>query len=352
MRSSREGPLERRGSGWRSVCAESGASGVAGSLSARRGPLLLAVLAICCLALAAVELARTTRAGKPARASTTRAVAAPMATGDGASHFVLIMLENRELHEVIGSGSAPYIEELARGQALAESYHAITHPSLPNYIALLAGSTLGISSDCTSCEAHGTNLVDQLEAAHIGWRAYMQGMPSPCYRGAETSRYAKRHDPFMYFRQISADPGRCDRIVPLSRLAGELRNGTLPPFVWITPDLCADGHNCGNSAPNHFLAGLVPTLLAHLGRNGVLAIVWDEGSTNDGCCSHAAGGTVPLILAGRPVRHHYVLRTPADHYSLLATIEQSFGLSRLRGAACPCTPSLSPMFRAGHPPHL
>jgi phospholipase C len=268
------------------------------------------------------------------------------------SHFVVIVLENREFEEVIGSGSAPYINGLARRGTLATDYHAIAHPSLPNYIALLAGDPLGIASDCGDCQARGVALPDQLEQAHIAWRAYMEGLPRPCYAGESAGAYAKKHDPFMYFPQIAGNPTRCRSVVPLTRLAGDLRHGGLPAFAWITPNLCDDGHDCGNEATDGFLARLVPYLLADLGPRGVLAVVWDEGTSESGCCGRAAGGRVPLILVGPPVRAGYRLSTPADHYSLLALIESAFGLPRLRGAACPCTPSLDASLRTGAPPRL
>jgi phosphatidylinositol-3-phosphatase len=268
------------------------------------------------------------------------------------SHVVVIVLENRELGEVIGSGLAPYVNTLARRGALASDYHAIGHPSLPNYIALFAGDPLGIASDCTDCQGHGSALPDQLEHAHIGWRAYMEGLPRSCYKGASVGGYAKKHDPFMYFSQIADNPARCRSVMPLTRLAGDLRRGALPAFAWITPNLCDDGHDCPTASVDRFLAHLVPYLLAGLGPHGVLAVVWDEGTGDSGCCGLAAGGRVPLILAGPPVRAGYRLTTSADHYSLLRLVEDAFGLKRLRGAACPCTPSLDAAFKSGAPPRL
>jgi phosphatidylinositol-3-phosphatase len=268
------------------------------------------------------------------------------------SHFVVVVLENRELDEVIGSGSWPYVNSLAGRGTLATDYYAIAHPSLPNYIALLAGDPLGIESDCTGCRAHGANLTGQLEQAHIRWRAYMESMPQACYAEAWAGGYAKKHDPFMYFGQIVSSPARCGRVVPLSRLSGELRGGGLPPFTWITPNLCDDGHDCADASADRFLARLVPYLLRGLGPRGVLAVVWDEGTSGSGCCNLAAGGRVALILAGPQVRAGLRLSTPADHYSLLRLVEDSFGLPRLRGAACPCTPSLNAAFAGGAPPRL
>lgn len=268
------------------------------------------------------------------------------------SHFIAIVLENRELGEAIGQRSAPYIQRLAREGALATDYHAIAHPSLPNYIALLAGSPLGIQSDCSGCHARGTMLADQLERAHIGWRAYMESMPRPCFAGASAAGYAKKHDPFMYFGQVAANPTACARVVPYAQLAQDLRGGRLAPFVWITPNLCDDGHDCSLAAVNHFLEGLLPYLRTALGSHGVLAIVWDEGTSESRCCGNAAGGRVPLLLVGPGVRASYRLSSPASHYSLLALIEDYFGVARLREAACPCTPSLDAAFEGGAPPRF
>jgi hypothetical protein len=268
------------------------------------------------------------------------------------SHFVLIVLENRELGEVFGSRPAPYLGALARRGTLASDYHAIAHPSLPNYMALLAGDPLGIESDCTECQVHGPTLVDQLESARIGWGAYMEDMPQPCYRGSSAGGYAQKHDPFMYFSQISGDPARCSRVVPFGALSDALRRGRLPSFAWITPNLCDDGHDCSLATVDRFLARLVPYLLRSLGPQGVLAVVWDEGTTDSGCCGGATGGRVALILVGPKVRAGYRLETPADHYSLLRLVEDSFGLARLRGADCACTPSLDEAFKGGAPPQL
>ncbi len=311
-----------------------------------RGSALIAAL-LACGALAGCGSASSP--GEPLKLPSSPAHIARSAR----SHFVVIVLENRELGEVIGDGSAPYVNALARKGALANDYHAITHPSLPNYIALIAGDPLGISSDCTDCEAHGTTLVDQLQGAHIGWRAYMEGLPRPCWSGASsTAGYAKKHDPFMYFNQIASNPARCRNVVPLSKLASDLRRDRLPPFAWISPNLCDDGHDCSDASVDRFLAHLVPYLLAGLGTHGVLAIVWDEGTSESGCCGRASGGRVPLILAGPQVRVGYRLNGLADHYSLLRLIEDSFGLAHLRGAACPCTPSLNAAFKRGVLPRI
>jgi hypothetical protein len=266
------------------------------------------------------------------------------------THVAVILMENEEYGSVIGSPEAPYINGLARRYALATSMYAISHPSLPNYLALTGGSTFGISSDCTGCAVRASSVVDQLERAHISWKAYMEGLPHPCFTGPSADDYAKKHDPFVYYTPIMGDSARCNRIVPLARLAADERARTVPRFAWITPDLCHDMHDCSVATGDRFLAGLVPPLLSALGPRGLLIITWDEGSSDSGCCRLAAGGHIATIVAGGAARHGARLATPVDHYSVLQTIEDLLRLPRLRGAACACTPSLAPLLATGASP--
>jgi hypothetical protein len=246
---------------------------------------------------------------------------------------VVIMMENAEYGEVIGGSAAPYINALARRYALASDSFAITHPSLPNYLALTGGSTHGISSDCTDCHVSAANIVDQLEAAGISWGAYLEDAPTACFRGAGAGGYAKKHNPFIYYTDIANSPGRCNRLVGFQRLAANLRSGRLPSYVWISPNLCDDGHDCGVGAGDRFLARTVPALLRELGPHGFLVLTWDEGTSGNGCCGVAHGGHVATILAGPDVIRGARQRTPVDHYGVLATIEQAFGVPLLAGAA-------------------
>ena len=261
------------------------------------------------------------------------------------SHVVVIVMENAEYGEVIGSIAAPYVNALARRYALATNSFAITHPSLPNYLALTSASTQGISSDCTDCQAPGPSIVDQLEAAGISWRAYLEGMPSPCFRGAGAGGYAKKHNPFMYYKGVASSPSRCRRLVGFNQLAAALRSGSLPTYVWISPNLCDDGHDCGVVAGDRFLARTVPSLLRELGPHGFLLLTWDEGVSDRGCCGVAHGGHIATILAGPDVRRGARERRPVDHYGALATIEQALGLAPLAGAADPASGRLEPLFR-------
>ncbi|HZE04258.1 MAG TPA: alkaline phosphatase family protein [Solirubrobacteraceae bacterium] len=274
--------------------------------------------------------------------------------GDRPSHIAVILMENEEYSDIIGSHQTPFINALARRYALAQGMYATTHPSLPNYLALTGGSTFGITSDCTSCSVRATGLAEQLAAAHVSWKAYMENLPHPCYTGGNAGEYAKRHDPFVYYTPLRANRALCNRVVPLSQLRADESAHSLPRFIWITPNVCHDMHDCSRATGDAFLARLVPGLLGALGPRGLLFITWDEGTTDNGCCRLASGGRIATIVAGNGARPGARMKSPSDQYSILQTIDDLLGLPRLRNAACACTPSLAPLLRVkpprgGHP---
>jgi hypothetical protein len=296
----------------------------------------IALVAMLTLSLAACGQASP---GKPLAVGATTALPTP-----AASHVVIVVMENAEYDEVIGSSQAPYVNALARRYGLATQSFAITHPSLPNYLALTSGSTHGVSSDCTDCHFAARNIVDQLEAAHVSWGAYLEDVPSPCFRGPGSGGYAKKHNPFIYYDDVAGSASRCRRLVGFGRLSADLRAGRLPTYTWITPNLCDDGHDCGVGAGDRFLSHSVPALMRELGPHGFLLLTWDEGTSSRGCCRVAAGGRVATIVAGPDVRPGARMGQPVDHYGVLASVEQALGLPPLAGAADPAAGRLTALF--------
>lgn len=277
----------------------------------------------------------------PTTASTAPELSGPV------SHIAVIVLENKEYDQVIGRPGAPYLNALARRSAVAANYYAITHPSLPNYLALTGGSTFGFSgSDCGTCSVSHRNLIDQLEAAGISWKVYAEGMPSACSTDVTAGNYVRRHNPFLYYRDVATDPRRCQFIVPATALARDLADHALPRFVWLVPDLCDDMHSCDTYTGDRYLRAIVPRLLGALGPSGVLFITFDEGATDLGCCEGVArGGRIATIVAGPGARAGVRSMTPYDHYSLLRTIEDLLGLPRLGGAALSSTRPMTDLLR-------
>lgn len=256
-----------------------------------------------------------------APAGAAHAEGAPPAFG----RVVVVVFENKEFAQVIGNSEAPTLNQLANRYALLTNYRAVAHPSLPNYLALVSGSTQRVTSDCTSCSVQALNLADTLEQAGKTWRTYAEGLPYPGFTGSSAGRYAKKHDPFLYFDDVVSRPGRLHRIVPLTSFARDLAMRRLPAFSLVVPDLCHDMHDCSIATGDAWLAGFVRPLLASRQlEHGVVFLVFDEGAGNAGGGGHVAALAVgPLVRPGS--------RSPAalNHYSLLRTIDDSWGLTRL-----------------------
>jgi len=256
-------------------------------------------------------------------------------------------MENEEAAGVIGNASAPYLNNLTNIYGLGTQYYATSHPSLPNYLALTAGSTFGITSDCTTCFVNSTNLADQIESSGRSWKAYMESMPSPCFVG-DSGQYAQKHDPWIYYNDIRTNTARCAaHVVPFTQFGTDMASGSVPNFVWITPNMCNDMHDCSVNTGDAWLSQQVPTILnsSAYKNNVALFIVWDEGTTNAGCCTDAAGGRVAMLVISPLGKPGLKSSVPETHYSLLRTIEDSWGLARLNGAGCSCSAEMREYFR-------
>jgi phosphatidylinositol-3-phosphatase len=248
---------------------------------------------------------------------------------------VVIVFENKSVDQVLGNGAAPTFDRLARQYATLTDYHGVAHPSLPNYLALVSGSSHGISSDCTDCSVSARNLADTLEQSGRTWKTYAEGLPRPGFTGATAGRYAKKHEPFLYFRDVVSEPRRLRRIVPLAHFRSDLSANRLPAFSLVVPDLCHDMHDCPVSIGDSWLASFLPPILRSPAlRQGVVFVVFDE---DDGFDSAGGGGHVPALVLGPLVRPGTRSGATLDHYDLLRTIEQSWRLPLL-GKSAPARP--------------
>jgi phospholipase C len=251
------------------------------------------------------------------------------------SHVILIVLENHEFTDVVGNTQAmPEFNRWINQYTLLTNYYAVAHPSLPNYLALIGGSTFGIHSDCNNCFLHTNSLPDEIEASGRTWKDYQEDMPSACFIGRYGEKYTQAINPFVYFDSIRHNPDRCDlNVLPLAQLKQDLSKGILPDFVFITPNLCNSAHSCDLNKADQWLAGIVNELINSnlYDQNSLIAITFDEGSTDDSCCNlgSRAGGRVATLLISPLVKNGFEDETPYTHYSLLKTIETSWGLPLL-----------------------
>jgi Predicted phosphohydrolases len=251
-------------------------------------------------------------------------------------HIVLIMLENRDYKTVIGPDSQmPLLNTLAQQEVILSNYFAVAHPSLPNYIALVSGSTQGITSDCTACFVNQPNLADLIEASGRTWKSYEESMPSPCFIG-DANPYAQKHDPFLYFDSIRLNAARCNQsIVPLTTLDGDLANNQLPNFSFIMPNLCNSGHDCSAATADKWVTDMVAKLQASpaLGKNSLIIVAFDEGNEKSkaGCCGlgSPAGGQVAVMFISPTAIAGFNDTTAYSHFSLLKTILTAWNLPAL-----------------------
>jgi hypothetical protein len=276
------------------------------------------------------------------------------------THVFVIMLENRGYEQIIGNARAPYLNHLATTAGLATKYTGVAHPSQPNYLAAVSGGTFGVQDD-NDVTLHVPNLVDQLEEHGKTWKAYMQSI-NQCASQLDSfcgnDRYARKHNPFVSFYDIQSSASRMKKIVDMSDLAADLARGQVADFVWISPDQCHDMHGlalpasdpCSGSNPDALTAqgdAFTQTTVDAIMNSSawssaagpsVIFITWDEseGTSEDnvGCCGvESGGGHVVLIAISKTVPSARTSTVAYNHYSLLATIQHSWGLGCLE-ATC------------------
>jgi hypothetical protein len=247
-------------------------------------------------------------------------------------HFdqvVIVVLENEGTDQALAD---PYIASLSRKAAWFSRYHAITHPSFPNYVAMVAGSTFGIDTDHRPAPLQGATIADRLEEKGLTWKSYAEDYPGGCYLGsgagagrltptaAPTELYARKHVPLLAFASIESNPARCARVVGAHQFMRDARAGKLPNYSFYTPNMFNDGHDTSLEASAKWLQGFIRALDGTIAmhQRTLVVITWDEGAGRDNRVLTLLLGTV--VNPGK-------YPTPATHYSLLRTIEDNFGLS-------------------------
>lgn len=281
----------------------------------------------------ATATAAGTTIAPTATAGASASVSPPAATG----HVWWIVMENHEYGSIIGSKSAPYLNSLAAKYALLTNYYATTHPSEPNYIAMVAGSTLGVTGDGTY-NLSGDSLFRQLAAGGKPWRAFEQDIQPGCFTGSSAKAqpdgpgadgaYARKHDPAISFTYISGNAAQCANIQPLRNF-----DPAVAAFAFITPNLINDMHDGSVAQGDAFLRDFVPLITSSPAfESGVLFITFDEGTSGDG--SHGdGGGHVATLIVAPGLKAGTRIATYADHYSLLRTTQDLLGLPCL-AASC------------------
>ena len=302
-------------------------------------------------------------AGAPSVQAATPAGHAAAPGAPHLDHVFLIMEENNGFADVIPNPAAPNLDYLARTFGLETHYYGLSDPSETNYVGLLGGNTYGINSD----DAYWKNkipaqsLISQLDHAGISWKAYLQALPHPGYQGIcypakcngapdSDPLYVSKHDGIQNFT-TSWNALDWSRQVPVGELAADLRTGDVPRFSYVIPDECHDMHgdppyclDSGNirDPQNQHLVAAGDAYLGHLvseithapmwakGNNAVV-ITFDNGDNAAGCCdANPGGGKIATIVVTSHGPRHLQDSEPANHYSLLSTLQHIFGLGCLQ----------------------
>jgi hypothetical protein len=321
------------------------------------------------------------------------------------AHIVVIVEENKDYDQIFDPASAPTIAGLAKTYGNATQFFGEVHPSEANYVALVGGSTFGIhDDDAYYCAPNSTRLMctgtDQpgyanhtIDAPHIGtqlaavgltWKGYYESLPAPGSDAVvasdpafadgtrKTALYASKHSGFMNFASVQNDPQRAQHIVGFDAFDHDVAANTLPSFALVVPNQCNEMHGLvGPTLPadcqSGNIAGLIrrgdATVAKLVGEitgtaswksaeNDAIVITFDEGSgkTRDGCCgvtpnaeSNFGGGHIPTIVVTNHGPHGVVDPTPYNHYSLLRTIEDAFGIPQYLGLANATDKGVRPM---------
>ncbi|MGY2892149.1 alkaline phosphatase family protein [Deinococcus sp. UYEF24] len=255
------------------------------------------------------------------------------------SHVFVIVLENHGLKDTLLNANMPAINRLARTYGYAANYTGVAHPSLPNYVAMIAGSTMNFTSDDPAPRFAGDSLPLQLSRAGLSWRGYMQALPKAGSQAPYAGTYGKKHNPFMLSSDLLADPAQVMNVRTLADLGPDLDAGRAPSFSFIVPDVCNDMHGAPecrdravlDRAGDAFVDSWTKRIMASPSWKAGAAIVvtFDEGEGGD---TSGGGGRIATLVVTQDGPRGMVSRAAYNHYSLLRTLEQGFGLPLLRGA--------------------
>lgn len=231
---------------------------------------------------------------------------------------VLVLFENTPMDKALQN---PAFKALVQEGAVLTNYSAVTNPSQPNYIALMAGDTLGVLAD-NNVNLSQKNIADLLEQRGLTWRAYAEGYPGHCSLVAVAGAYVRKHNPLLSFTSIQSNPQRCANILPATGFAADLASGSLPNFSHYVPDLNNSGHDTGIAGAGRWVnQSLLPWVKSSRGQEITWFITFDEG--------HLFNNQVLTIVIGDQVQVGAKSADSLNHYSLLRTLEDGFGVGTL-----------------------
>src|SRR6266853_2268855 len=289
-------------------------------------------------------------AGSSASAAFPMSIATPPAPPLTAlfGHVFLVVEENHNYGDVVGSSSMPYLNGLMNQFGLATEYFANTHPSIGNYFMLTTGQILTNDDSQTpsSFPVSENNVVRELLTAGKTWKGYGEGLPSVGYTGGDWSFKGcigyVRHFPLAYMTDVQNSATQKLNLVPFTQFATDLANGTLPNYSFVTPDGCNDLHDGSAAQADSWLQTNIAPLLTNsqFTTDGLLIIVFDESGSD-----HTnGGGRVEWMVAGPKVKPAYQSTTPYQHQSTLRMMLETQGITSGFAGAAASAPDMAEFF--------
>jgi phosphatidylinositol-3-phosphatase len=318
-----------------------------------RRSVVLALVATIAVVAGVVGVVLARRLGLPGGSCPVQALVygpsvLPSGTPANVQHVFVVAMENTPAAKVFKGPDTPYLQSLAARGARATRFVDLLKPAVvsePHYLLMEAGTaTFPDGRLCGNGDATAENstsstdhLVTQMDAAGVSWMSYQEGL-DPATTGAcpiaSAGDYAPKHNPFVFFQDVSGNPpskanARCAvHHRPFSALASDLGSGDVANYVFVTPDLCHDMHDAcedgvkRQTSGDKWLSENLPPLLEYADKNeGVVFLVWDEGSASD--------GVLPFYAFGPSVKAGEVAAGTVTHRSLLRSVETMFGLPLL-----------------------
>jgi hypothetical protein len=250
--------------------------------------------------------------------------------GTGWPHFarvVIVVFENQNFEDVI---MHPRFRAVAKDGASFSHFQGLFHPSYSNYLAMVSGREIVTHFDGQVDEL-GPTIGDRLDARRKTWKNYAEGYPKDkgCFQGPSLGRYARKHVPFLTF--VENRPARCEGIVNAEEFGRDANAGTLPNYAFYSPDLDNDGHDpttdhrAGLDKGARFLTSFLEQYRSLL-KDTLIVVTFDE-SRND--AGPLANHIYTVFLGGMVKAGQY--DAPYNHYNVLATIADNFGVDRVGG---------------------
>ena len=231
---------------------------------------------------------------------------------------MIVVLENTNYEQAL---KQTFMSKIAAGGALLKNFTAITHPSQPNYIAMVAGSTHKVITD-SNVTRDVKHLGDLLEEKGLNWKTYAEKYPENCYLKKTSGQYARKHVPFLSFKNVQSNPIRCSKIVNASALVADVENETLPEFSMYIPDNNNNGHDTNPGFADKWFAKTFEPLIANpkFMKDMLLVVTFDETESYKGrnhiLTAYYGSGVVPGSVSDAAYNHYSTLRTIEDEFQL------------------------------------